>query len=74
MIVNWRQQGEALSEPSNATTSDLHQLYGRSVYFNEGDQHPGARTVGVNDYLLIPDRLRQVINASPRPAPIAEAG
>src|SRR5579862_6179157 len=41
---------------------DLHKLYRRSVHFNESDQHPGARTVGVNDHLLIPDRLLQVID------------
>jgi len=34
----------------------LHQLYRCAVHFNEGDQHPSARTVGSNDHLLIPDR------------------
>jgi hypothetical protein len=39
---------------------DLHQFHRRSVHFNHGNQHPGARTVGRNDYLLASDCLRQI--------------
>ncbi len=38
------------------------QLYRRSVHFYEGDQHPSARTVRINNHLLIPDRVLQVID------------
>src|SRR6516162_3270729 len=41
---------------------DLHQLHRRSVHFNHGNQHPSTRTVRRNDYLLVADRLRQVVD------------
>ena len=41
---------------------DLHQLYRRSVHFDNGDQHPGARTVVFDDDVLIPNRLLEVID------------
>src|SRR5215469_16627574 len=41
---------------------DLHQLHRRSVHFNHGNQHPGTRTVRRNDYLLVADCLRQVVD------------
>jgi hypothetical protein len=56
-----RADGQMRSQVLPQQVIDLHQLYRRSVHFNEGDQHPSARTVGINDHLPIPDRLRQVI-------------
>src|SRR6516165_1622222 len=41
---------------------DLHQLHRRSVHFNHGNQHPSTRTVRCNDYLLVADCLRQVVD------------